>query len=292
LQPVRFSEAISEMCNLGATDFIEIGPGSTLLALGRQTVNGERQAWLGSLADQRDGDLKRILSSLGELYCRGQAIDWDGFNRPHPRQRLPLPTYPFEQRRYWLDDDFAGRALGASAAPPSLAGSRLRSALPNVQFENVYSLARFAYLDDHRIHGMAVLPLTFGLRAVRDAALQHFGIVSVVIANLQYREAMVLPASGDRTVHIILSPVNEGSAEFQLVSIGSEADARWRTHMIGMVRAEALDQADDQVLPAFERDSFRMAGRGHQRGLVGTGTQCSSRACAILGWLAGYRDKS
>ena len=257
LQPVRFSEAISEMCNLGATDFIEIGPGSTLLALGRQTVNGEQQAWLGSLADQRDGDLKRILSSLGELYCRGQAIDWDGFNRPHPRQRLPLPTYPFEHRRYWLDDDLAGRAQGASAASPSLAGSRLRSALPDVQFENVYSLARFAYLDDHRIHGMAVLPLTFGLRAVRDAALQHFGTVSVVIANLQYREAMVLPASGDRTVHIILSPVNEGSAEFQLVSIGSEADARWRTHMIGMVRAEALDQADDQVLPAFERDSFR-----------------------------------
>src|SRR5262249_46601456 len=82
LRSVRFSEAISEMCGLGATDFIEIGPGSTLLALGRQTVSGERHAWLGSLADQRDGDLKRILSSLGELYCRGHAIDWDGFNRP------------------------------------------------------------------------------------------------------------------------------------------------------------------------------------------------------------------
>ncbi len=257
LQPVRFSEAISEMCNLGATDFIEIGPGSTLLALGRQTVSGERQAWLGSLADQRDGDLKRILSSLGELYRRGHAIDWDGFNRPHPCQRLSLPTYQFEHRRYWLDDDLAGQAQGGSAAPPSLAGSRLRSALPNVQFESVYSIARFAYLDDHRIHGMAVLPLTFGLRAVRDAALQHFGTASVVIANLQYREAMVLAESGDRTVQIILTPVNEGSAEFQLVSIGSEPDARWRTHMVGMVRAEALDQPGDQALPAFERDSFR-----------------------------------
>jgi acyl transferase domain-containing protein/surfactin synthase thioesterase subunit/acyl carrier protein len=257
LQPVRFSEAIGRMCNLGATDFIEIGPGSTLLALGRQTMSAERQTWLGSLADQRDGDLKRILSSLGELYCRGHAIDWDGFNRPHPGQRLSLPTYPFDRRRYWLDDDLAGRAQGASAPSSSLAGSRLRSALPNAQFESVYSLARFAYLDDHRIHGMAVLPLTFGLRAVYDAALQHFGTASVVIANLQYREAMVLPESGDRTVQIIVSPVNEGSAEFQLVSIGSEPDALWRTHMVGMVRAEALEQADDQALPAFERDSFR-----------------------------------
>ena len=170
LRPVRFVEAMSTIVGLGATDFVEIGPGNTMLTLGRQCASGERKAWLGSLADNRRGDLERILSSLGELYARGHDIDWDGFNRPHRRRRVPLPSYPFEHRRYWLEDDSGGRRRDVSAAAPSLTGVRLRSALPDLQFETVYSLARFPYLDDHRIHGMAVLPLTVGLTALVDLA--------------------------------------------------------------------------------------------------------------------------
>ena len=51
---------------------------------------------------------------------------------------------------------------------------RLRSALPDAQFENTYSLQRLAYLGDHRIYGMPVLPTTVGLTALRDAARQYF----------------------------------------------------------------------------------------------------------------------
>ncbi|MCG8640090.1 MAG: SDR family NAD(P)-dependent oxidoreductase, partial [Desulfobacterales bacterium] len=42
-----------------------------------------------------------FLSVLGNLYVRGANIDWEAFyhdSRPH---RIPLPTYPFERKRYW-----------------------------------------------------------------------------------------------------------------------------------------------------------------------------------------------
>src|SRR6202023_3263740 len=104
---------------------------------------------------------------------------------PYPRHRVSLPTYPFERRRFWLEADSTRR----SPRPLSngLTGVRLRSALPDVQFESIYSLQRFAYLDDHRIYGMPVLPTTAGLTALRDAARQHFGSDAVEIVNLQYR---------------------------------------------------------------------------------------------------------
>jgi acyl transferase domain-containing protein/surfactin synthase thioesterase subunit/acyl carrier protein len=247
-RPVRFIEGMNTIAALGATDFIEIGPGSALLALGRQCVNADGHAWLGSLADKRHGDVERILLGLSELYRRGHDVDWDGFYRPLNRRRISLPTYPFEGRRFWLGDDAVRPQQRTAAASTNLAGSRLRSGLPDIQFETTYSLARFRYLNDHRIHGMPVLPLTFGLTALRDAARQHFGTDGAAIANLQYRQAMVLADAADRIVQIILTPTDDVTAEFRLMSIGSEPAAAWQTHMIGMIRAngtvESVERAE------------------------------------------------
>jgi len=257
LRPVRFAGGMNTIAALGATDFIEIGPGSTLLALGRQCVSANGYAWLGSLADQRHGDLERILLSLGELYRRGHDIDWDGFYRPTSRRRVSLPTYPFEHRRFWLDNDAVPSPQRTASASANLAGSRLRSGLPDIQFETTYSLARFEYLNDHRIYGMPVLPLTFGLTALRDAARQHFGTDRAAIANVQYRQAMVLPDVGDRIVQIILTPVDDATAEFRLMSIGAEPASAWQTHMVGMILSKGTDESVKSTALAIDQVKSR-----------------------------------
>jgi acyl transferase domain-containing protein/surfactin synthase thioesterase subunit len=245
LNPVRFADAIRALHATGVSDFLEVGPGSTLLALGRQSVNENDKAWLGSLSKQ--GELNEILTSLGQLYRRGYEIEWDGFNQPYAGRRVSLPTYPFEHRRFWIDAD----APVQSTAPLSngLTGIRLRSALPDAQFESTYSLQRFAYLDDHRIYGMPVLPTTAGLTALREAALQYFGSNAVEIANLQYREAMVLPESGERIVQSILTPLDDSTVEFRFVSIGTSGADAWRNHMVGVARkADATRNAQSTSL--------------------------------------------
>jgi acyl transferase domain-containing protein/surfactin synthase thioesterase subunit len=234
LNAVRFGDGMRALVKTDVSDFVEIGPGNTLLALGQQIVQGSGNAWLGSLSKR--GELTEILTSLGKLYRRGYDVDWDGFHRPWPRRRTSLPTYPFEHRRFWIETDATARSPGRPSN--GLTGLRLRSALPDAQFESAYSLQRFAYLDDHRIYGMAVLPTTAGLTALRDAARQYFGSDAVEIANLQYREAMVLPDSGQRTVQSILTPLDDATAEFRFASIGADSSDAWRTHMVGVARRE------------------------------------------------------
>jgi acyl transferase domain-containing protein/surfactin synthase thioesterase subunit len=232
LNPVRFADGIQALDQTGVSDFVEIGPGNTLLALGRQSVNENGKAWLYSLSKR--GEVNEILTSLGELYRRGYDVDWDGFNRPYAGRRVSLPTYPFEHRRFWIESDATARSIGPLSN--GLTGVRLRSALPDVQFEGTYSLQRFSYLNDHRIYGMPVLPTTVGLTALRDAACQYFGSDAVEIANLQYREAMVLPESGERIVQSILTPLGDSTAEFRFASIGTNGTGTWRTHMVGVAR--------------------------------------------------------
>jgi len=49
-----------------------------------------------------DGDVWQVLLGiLGRLSVSGAEIDWRAFDRPYPRRRVLLPTYPFQRVRYW-----------------------------------------------------------------------------------------------------------------------------------------------------------------------------------------------
>ena len=53
-QPVRFQAGIRTMYEAGCRVFVEVGPSSTLLALGRQTVSDDAAAWLPSISPEAD----------------------------------------------------------------------------------------------------------------------------------------------------------------------------------------------------------------------------------------------
>ncbi|NJO48512.1 MAG: type I polyketide synthase, partial [Leptolyngbyaceae cyanobacterium RM2_2_4] len=89
-----------------------------LTSFAQPADGGEAGVWLSSLAaDRADWDV--LLSSLGQLYQQGAAVDWVGFDRDYSRQRLPLPTYPFQRQRYWKPS--AERGQTAIAAVPGSA---------------------------------------------------------------------------------------------------------------------------------------------------------------------------
>ncbi len=48
-------------------------------------------------------DLPEHLDALGRHWLTGGALGWDGVQAGESRHRIPLPTYPFERRRYWVD---------------------------------------------------------------------------------------------------------------------------------------------------------------------------------------------
>ncbi|HLF25324.1 MAG TPA: beta-ketoacyl synthase N-terminal-like domain-containing protein [Anaerolineae bacterium] len=102
-QPVRFVDALRTLYAQGHRLFVEIGPNPTLLALGQRCVPDTDPAlWLPSL---REGwaDWQQLLESLAALYVNGAAVDWAGFDKDYARRKMPLPTYPFEHKSYWID---------------------------------------------------------------------------------------------------------------------------------------------------------------------------------------------
>ncbi len=103
---VRFADGVKELLKEPDRALLEVGPGTTLCSLARQQIKQPTQrTLLSSLRhpQERQSDVAFLLTTLGRLWLSGQEVDWAGFYAHERRRRVPLPTYPFERQRYWLD---------------------------------------------------------------------------------------------------------------------------------------------------------------------------------------------
>jgi acyl transferase domain-containing protein/acyl carrier protein len=99
--PVQFAASMETLHKQGYDVFVECGPKPVLLGMGRNCLGEQENLWLPSLYQGRS-DWQQILESLAELYVRGMQINWAGFDQYHSRQRITLPTYPFQRQHYWI----------------------------------------------------------------------------------------------------------------------------------------------------------------------------------------------
>ena len=100
-QTVRFADGVSELLKTPKNIMLEVGPGRTLTTLVK-TVKTSAIPTLQHVRDQ-GSDLESLLKSVSQLWREGVEIDWTRFYGDQNRHRVPLPTYPFERQRYWID---------------------------------------------------------------------------------------------------------------------------------------------------------------------------------------------
>jgi amino acid adenylation domain-containing protein len=103
---VQFGRAIHYLKERGYDLFLECGPRSTMCSLARQQFSADHPCTaIPTFADraENDAEWETLLFALGSLWQNGVTISWDGFYTHEDRQRIPLPTYPFERQRYWVD---------------------------------------------------------------------------------------------------------------------------------------------------------------------------------------------
>jgi len=103
---VRFADGMQELMSVPDRILLEVGPGRTLSTLARQhPKRGAGQPVLSSVRHPQDErlDADFLLDALGQLWSAGASVNWAGFYDGEKRHRIPLPTYPFERRRYWVE---------------------------------------------------------------------------------------------------------------------------------------------------------------------------------------------
>jgi acyl transferase domain-containing protein/SAM-dependent methyltransferase/acyl carrier protein len=108
LQPVRFADGLKTLCaEFDSLILLEVGAGHTLQALAKPLLK-DGQTALGT--NSADSGLQAMVA---ELWSAGVAVDWNSYYQAEQRQRLALPTYPFQRQRCWVEP----KAIGSCQTP-------------------------------------------------------------------------------------------------------------------------------------------------------------------------------
>ncbi len=116
--PVRFAEGAARLLAGPARAYLEVGPGRTLGSLVRRQAGAAPPVILASLPgpQQAGSALAETLGAAAGLWVSGVELRIEGLFAGQQRRRVPLPTYPFERHRYWVEPGRAERAWSAPGA--------------------------------------------------------------------------------------------------------------------------------------------------------------------------------
>ncbi|MEK7989598.1 MAG: acyltransferase domain-containing protein, partial [Thiotrichaceae bacterium] len=103
---VHFAQGLSQLFDaFNNLVLLEVGPGYTLTKFAKRHPDYNTDFCLPTLrhVDDHISDNQFIQQSLGQLWLANASINWKQFYAQEQRLRIPLPSYPFERKRYWVD---------------------------------------------------------------------------------------------------------------------------------------------------------------------------------------------
>lgn len=247
-QAVHFASGIKTAQEQGCTIFVECGSHPILLGLGQQTLSNPHCLWLPSLR-RNHPDWEVLFGSLSRLYLHGVDIDWAGFDQGYTRQKVALPTYPFQRQRYWVDTDAHKARTNVLARKPAnyhpLLGQQLN--LPfsqKVRFEAQFTPQYPAYVADHKLYGAVILPGASHLAMVFQAVNVMFRQDSCRLEEILFSRAALLSEEYTTTIQLILMPDIDKDLGFQIASLADTEIAQqdWTLHATGKLRHSVAGQ--------------------------------------------------
>ncbi|MGW3852431.1 type I polyketide synthase, partial [Streptomyces fagopyri] len=258
-EAVRFADGIAWLEQHGVEHCLELGPDATLTTLAQGCWESHGHLTVPALREDRP-EPAVLIAALGALFTRGVPVDWQScLDAVAPGGRpVPLPTYAFQHRTFWLD-------VPTGSGDPSAAGlldadhPMLTAVVPPAEGAIVVLTGRLSahaqpWLAAHRVNGSVVVPSTAFLElALRAGAHTDCGHVRELVLE----SPLVLPEQG--RVHLQIrvdGPDALGSRVFGVYGRpenlnnanntgGLDTDGPWTRHAGGLLSARQPERGPD-----------------------------------------------
>ncbi|MDI1431901.1 SDR family NAD(P)-dependent oxidoreductase [Polyangium sorediatum] len=249
-EPVRLSQVTSALLGASPCVFVEISPHPILVASIEENLHEANREGAAIASLRRESNERRaMLEALAALYTHGVGVrsaPLDAARRPI----VPLPSYPFQHERYWIEiGERRGRAAAAAGAHPLLGARVSPAAAPEIHCWEVWiDVKSFPYLADHRVQGEIVFPGAGYVEMALAAAAEVLGENAALLEDLSFEQMLALPSEGGRVVQVTLIQEGGGAARVVIAS-REEGATTWVTHAQGKLRVASA--------PAVEVESRR-----------------------------------
>ncbi|SNR59681.1 type I polyketide synthase [Actinomadura mexicana] len=243
-EPVRFDQAARTLLDHGFDMFVEASPHPVLTGavLGNAlAADGAREpVTVGSLR-RDEGGMARFTAALAEAWANGADLDWAALIPGGGR--VPLPTYAFDRRRFWMDDESAAAdpaALGVASADHPLLGAAVELADGGgLVLTGRLSAGTQPWLADHAVNGVSLLPGTgfaeLVLRAGAEAGCPR-------IEELTLEAPLLLSGDEALCLQLAVGPLDDAGHRTAAVYSRPDGDAGkagdWTRHASAVLAAD------------------------------------------------------
>ncbi|MDC3985913.1 type I polyketide synthase [Polyangium jinanense] len=244
-QTVRFADAVQRAIADEHRCFVEVSPHPVLAPALTETLEGGAAAAgavVGSLR-RDDGDLARMLMSLGALHAHGQRVDLracfellgdmaSGEPGRQPRlRRVDLPTYAFQRQRYWPEVRplrAAPRSSRAAGEHPLLGVPFASSLHPEERlWEQPAILDAAPWLVEHRLGGEAILPGGVYLEMALAAGAALYGVDGFELVGVRFERMLALPCGA-----LQVAIAREAGRATVAIACRAEGAEAWTRHAV------------------------------------------------------------
>jgi acyl transferase domain-containing protein len=173
-RPVRFLDGVQAAESFGAGLFVEVGPGGGLSAAVEQSLTTQQPMSVIAMGRDRP-EADALLAAAGRLFTAGVGVDWGSVLTRG--RRVPLPTYGFVRRVFWLGT--GARPHRPPATRPAELAERLGQLAPDEQHRQLLELVC--------LHAAAVLGHPDSHAVDAERAFQDLGFDSLTGVELRNR---------------------------------------------------------------------------------------------------------
>lgn len=202
------------------------------------------------LPGRRD-ETDAVIAGLATVFAAGTPVDW--YPEPTGAEPVPLPTHAFQRRRYWLDAG-SDELPGATSTGHRLLDRAMTLADDAVLFSGSLSREGCPWIDDHVIHGAALLPATafvdMALFAASWCGQDELGSVD----ELTVVAPLIVPAHATLSLQAVVgAPEPDGTRSLTIHSrVGDDAADPWTRHVEATLGADG--PVHDSTGPTAVRD--------------------------------------
>jgi acyl transferase domain-containing protein/acyl carrier protein len=255
-EPVRFYDGVRRLAAHRVSNLLELGPDGVLSAMSLDCISADEgvdeqsapaPAHVNATSVLRGArpEVNALLAALAEVWVHGTTIDWGKLFAGIDARRVQLPTYPFQRRRYWLDNraSMGGGlmpALSSMGEHPILDGVVALAGNHGWLFTGHLSLDSQPWIGDHVVLGKVLVPgTTFVELALRVAE----EVECEIVQELVMEAPLVLAGEGRVELQISVSELEDTGRRAIEIHSRPQASSRyeesdngeWIRHASGML---------------------------------------------------------
>ncbi|MFG3079043.1 SDR family NAD(P)-dependent oxidoreductase [Streptomyces sp. NPDC048225] len=250
-ETVRFQDGVRSLGELGCTRFLDLGPAGDLVATASACLADPAAHALVPALRRGRPEPAAALTALARLHACGTPTDWAAVFAGRGARRVPLPTYAFQRRTYWIERTDTPGDVGAAGLArcdhPMLTATAELPPPAGTVYTGRLSLAAHPWLADHRIAGQVLLPGTALLDLVASAARDED---RGPVGELVLEAPLPVPRDAEIQLRVLLAaPADDGTTTVTVHARRADGPepGEWIRHAHGTLAGPAPARPGDDA---------------------------------------------